>query len=195
MRAARAEAPHALGGGRHRVYNLIRGTRRPLSLTRSSAARQGRSTSDPAREEVAPAVTLTHAFVVGSRSGRSPLVGSRSVGSSPTTHSFIHSHRTSTVRRERIRPMSARIRPHIKPHRHTPGTHSHTQTPTEQGRRGQARQTHEVFRTRPTRRASKRACEHDRPPKKNILGEPTRDADARRPERSQYQLRPSSASR
>ena len=33
-------------------------------------------------------------------------------------------------------------------------THSHTQTPTEQGRRGQARQTHEVFRTRPTRRAS-----------------------------------------
>ena len=37
-------------------------------------------------------------------------------------------------------------------------THSHTQTPTEQGRRGQARQTHEVFRTRPTRRASKRAC-------------------------------------
>ena len=43
------------------------------------------------------------------------------------------------------------------PHRHTPGTHNHTQTPAEQGRRGQARQTHEVFRTRPTRRASKRA--------------------------------------
>ena len=42
-------------------------------------------------------------------------------------------------------------------HRHTPGTHNHTQTPAEQGRRGQARQTHEVFRTRPTRRASKRA--------------------------------------
>ena len=39
-------------------------------------------------------------------------------------------------------------------------THSHTQTPTEQGRRGQACQTHEAFRTRPTRRASKRACEH-----------------------------------
>ena len=36
------------------------------------------------------------------------------------------------------------------PHRHTPGTHSHTQTPTEQGRRGQARQAHEAFRTRPT---------------------------------------------
>ena len=43
----------------------------------------------------------------------------------------------------------------------TTQTHSrHTQshaTPTEQGRRGQARQTHEVFRTRPTHRASKRA--------------------------------------
>ena len=55
------------------------------------------------------------------------------------------------------------------PHRHTPGTHNHTQTPAEQGRRGQARQTHEVFRTRPTRRASKRASTrggstNDRPP-------------------------------
>ena len=31
-------------------------------------------------------------------------------------HSFkIHSHRTSTVRREQIRPMSSRIRPHIGP--------------------------------------------------------------------------------
>ena len=27
---------------------------------------------------------------------------------------------------------------------HSPVTHSHTQTPTEQGRRGQARQTHEA---------------------------------------------------
>ena len=49
-------------------------------------------------------------------------------------------------------------------HRHTRGTHSHTQTPTEQGRRDEARQTHEGVRTRPTRRASKRACEHVRPP-------------------------------
>ena len=35
MRAARAEAAHALTGGRHRVYNLIRGLD-VRSLTRSS---------------------------------------------------------------------------------------------------------------------------------------------------------------
>ena len=32
----------------------------------------------------------------------------------------------------------------------TAGTHNHTQTPAKQGRRGQARQTHEVFRPDPT---------------------------------------------
>jgi len=64
------------------------------------------------------------------------------------------------------------------PHRHTPGTHNHTQTPAEQGRRGQARQTHEVFRTRPTRRASKRA----RPTTNQPVLQPASPAPPARPE-------------
>ena len=71
------------------------------------------------------------------------------------------------------------------PHRHTPGTHNHTQTPAEQGRRGQARQTHEVFRTRPTRRASKRASEHDRPPTSPPASQPRTARAAREPAESQ----------
>ena len=49
------------------------------------------------------------------------------------------------------------------PHRHTPGTHNHTQTPAEQGRRGQARLPEPT--DPPSEQASKRA-EHrnDRPP-------------------------------
>ena len=76
-------------GGRHCA--VISYPRADATSARSLGPRRSDKVaqmSDPAREEVVspPAVTiLTHAFVVASRSGRSPLVGSRSVGSPPTT--------------------------------------------------------------------------------------------------------------
>ena len=115
----RAPKPHALGAGVViECIFLSAETRRPLD--HSVHCRPTRSLDERPRSgrSCLPAVT-THTLVVGSRSGRSPLVGSRSLGSSPTTFRFFNfrvrwprnSIRGQTIMAKQTAPREAAVSP------------------------------------------------------------------------------------